>query len=125
MCDHGNMPRHNRSRRRDSSRRRSNSRGSGATTARGGQPDQLNELLGLDPGYRHEEDFDGGWHVRQVAAWRAVKDYTCPGCLRTIPSGVAHLVAWRSDWIFGDEAAGAERRHWHVKCWQNRRQDLR
>ena len=63
---------------------------------------------------------DGGWHVREIPAWRAVKDYTCPGCGRTIPPGLAHLVAWRSDWIMGDEDAGAHRRHWHPLCWRTR-----
>src|SRR5690625_5985720 len=51
----------------------------------------------FDTNYHHEEAFDGAWHVRQVAAWRAVKNYTCPGCLRIIPQGQTHVVAWRSD----------------------------
>lgn len=88
-------------------------------------PDGLNLRLGMDPGYHHESAADGDWHVRQIPAWRAVKDYTCPGCFRTIITGQAHLVAWRSDHLFGDEAAGEERRHWHPKCWENRRQDRR
>jgi hypothetical protein len=88
-----------------------------------GRQEPLEGLLGLDPGYRQEEGHDGGWHVRQIPAWRAVKDYTCPGCGRTIPPGMTHLVAWRSDSIFGDEAAGADRRHWHPKCWSTRQQD--
>ncbi|MFC7402739.1 hypothetical protein [Citricoccus sp. GCM10030269] len=76
-----------------------------------------------DPGYRQEDGHDGGWHVRQIPAWRAVKDYVCPGCGRTIPPGLPHLVAWRSDLIFGDDAAAADRRHWHPKCWSTRQQD--
>ena len=123
------MPRSNRPRRRSAagpgrtggpSRRRE---GTQATAP--GRADELDRLLGLDPGYRHESAPDGGWHVRRIPAWRAVKDYTCPGCGRTIPPGLAHVVAWRSDSIFGDEAAGAERRHWHPKCWGTRRQDGR
>ena len=78
----------------------------------------------FDTNYRHEEAFDGAWHVRQVPAWRAVKNYTCPSCLRIIPQGQAHVVTWRSDWIMGDEDAGQLRRHWHSACWRNRRQDL-
>lgn len=125
------MPRSNRPRRRSgagpgrtggAARRNDGQQASAAAT---GRADELDRLLGLDPGYRHESAPDGGWHVRRVPAWRAVKDYTCPGCGRTIPPGLAHVVAWRSDWIFGDEAAGAERRHWHPKCWGTRRQDGR
>jgi len=79
----------------------------------------------FDTNYTHEESFDGGWHVRQIPAWRAVKDYTCPGCFRTIPQGQPHVVTWRSDWLMGDEDAGQLRRHWHKACWHNRRQDGR
>ncbi|MGO1807070.1 MAG: hypothetical protein ACTJFS_09950 [Micrococcaceae bacterium] len=88
-------------------------------------PDGVNLRLGMDPGYQHQSAADGDWHVRKIPAWRAVKDYTCPGCFRTILAGQVHLVAWRSDHLFGDEAAGDERRHWHNKCWENRRQDRR
>jgi hypothetical protein len=75
--------------------------------------------------YTDEQAFDGAWHVRHITAWRAVKDYTCPGCLGTIPQGQPHVVAWRSDWLMGDEDAGQQRRHWHTACWKNRQQDLR
>lgn len=79
----------------------------------------------FDTNYSHEESFDGGWHVRHIAAWRAVKQYTCPGCYGAIPQGQPHIVAWRSDWLMGDEDAAQLRRHWHTACWNNRRQDLR
>ena len=69
---------------------------------------------------RRDIGSDGGWHVRQIPAWRAVKDYTCPGCGQVIRQGQAHLVAWRADWIMGDEDAGADRRHWHPVCWRTR-----
>ncbi|WP_283111257.1 hypothetical protein [Micrococcus luteus] len=82
--------------------------------------DPIEELLGLDPAYSRQSGSDGGWHVRQIPAWRAVKDYTCPGCGRVIRQGQAHLVAWRADWIMGDEDAGAGRRHWHPVCWRTR-----
>lgn len=127
VWNHGGVPRSNRPRRRPGQpsrqpqgRPRSQPRGRGPAP---GEQDRLDGLLGLDPGYRQEDGHDGGWHVRRIAAWRAVKDYTCPGCGRTIPTGMAHLVAWRSDWILGDEAAAAERRHWHPTCWSTRRQD--
>ncbi|QCU78408.1 hypothetical protein E7744_09745 [Citricoccus sp. SGAir0253] len=124
------MPRSNRPRRRTGGpsgrpgtggpARRRNGPASGTGT---GGTDELDRLLGLDSGYRHEDGHDGGWHVRRIPAWRAVKDYTCPGCGRPIPPGLAHLVAWRSDSVLGDEAAAADRRHWHPMCWSSRRQD--
>lgn len=56
--------------------------------------------------------------VRQVGASDA--EYRCPGC-EQILTGVAHVVAWPSDHLFGDGAGLAERRHWHTACWQARR----
>ena len=47
------------------------------------------------------------------------KTYTCPGCGQEIPGDQAHLVAWAVDGLFGPDAAGQERRHWHRACWQN------
>jgi len=78
-----------------------------------------------DTNYSYEEDFDGAWHVRHISSWRAVKTYTCPGCYGLIPQGQPHIVAWRSDWVMGDEQAAQLRRHWHTACWKNRRQDRR
>jgi hypothetical protein len=63
---------------------------------------------------------DGSWHVRRISPTRAGKDYTCPGCARTIPPGVEHVVAWRADDWRGDEQAAAGRRHWHTHCWKTR-----
>ena len=63
---------------------------------------------------------DGEWRVRQVTTRSAAKDYTCPGCSRTIPPGTAHLVVWADDHLFGEEAGIAERRHWHTHCWRTR-----
>lgn len=126
ICEDVTMPRSNRPRRskkaNNSSARRS---GPQNRINKPGQPDRVDQLLGMDLNYSHQDDFDGGWHVRQIPAWRAVKDYTCPGCYRQIPQGQPHVVAWRSDWIFGDEAAGEQRRHWHSACWKNRQQDHR
>ena len=104
------MPRSNRPRR---TARVSGARKGGAADQRSqrrpGEPDAVEALLGLDTGYQQQDHHDGGWHVRQIPSWRAVKDYTCPGCSRSIRAGAAHLVAWRSDWIFGDDRAGEDR----------------
>ncbi len=58
------------------------------------------------------------WTVQPVSASQARKAYTCPGCGRTVESGVAHLVAWRADGVLGDQADLAARRHWHTRCWK-------
>jgi hypothetical protein len=56
---------------------------------------------------------DGDWHVRSISGAAAAKTYRCPGCDQEIPTGVAHVVAWR----VGEEDL---RRHWHRPCWQAR-----
>jgi hypothetical protein len=58
------------------------------------------------------------WTVQPVSDAQALKEYTCPGCHRTIPAGSAHVVAWRSDGVLGDAADLAARRHWHAHCWK-------
>lgn len=66
---------------------------------------------------RTETDRDGrAWTVRTVSG--GDKRYRCPGCHRDIEPGTAHVVAWRSDHLFGDDAGLAERRHWHTACWR-------
>ena len=74
----------------------------------------------LRPGPRLESDSRGTWEVRFIPADSAVKVYTCPGCSRPIPAGVAHLVVLQADSIFGDAYAVSERRHWHQRCWRAR-----
>ncbi len=64
---------------------------------------------------------DGEWNVQPLTATNAQKSYTCPGCGLEINPGVAHVVAWRADGLFGAEQDLAERRHWHTKCWSIRR----
>ncbi|WHS28266.1 MULTISPECIES: hypothetical protein [Auritidibacter] len=115
----GIVPRRNRPRQ---SQRHKSGRGVKRTKQHGHRPEW--GMKGLDPNYRLEHSASGDWHVREIPSWRAVKTYTCPGCLRQIPTGQAHVVAWRADWIMGDEQAGEYRRHWHRACWTNRRQDL-
>ncbi len=69
-------------------------------------------------GARTESGPDGTWTVRTVTS--PDKTYTCPGCHRPVPPGVRHVVAWREDHLFGQEAGLAERRHWHTGCWRMR-----
>ncbi|WP_417564587.1 hypothetical protein [Microbacterium sp.] len=70
-------------------------------------------------GFKRTELKRGGeWTVQPVSATQAQKEYTCPGCGRTIEVGTAHLVAWRADGILGDAADLAARRHWHTHCWK-------
>ncbi|MBZ2196284.1 hypothetical protein [Occultella gossypii] len=68
---------------------------------------------------RTETRADGSqWAVRPVQG--SDKTYRCPGCVQEIAPGVAHVVAWGDDHLFGAEAALSERRHWHTACWQAR-----
>jgi hypothetical protein len=69
-------------------------------------------------GTRPESGPDGDWTVRNVAA--SEKAYVCPGCRQTIPAATPHVVAWRADHLLGDDAAVADRRHWHTSCWRAR-----
>lgn len=71
-------------------------------------------------GTRNESGPDGQWVVRSLSAAAATKSYACPGCRQEIAPGTAHVVAWRADHVLGDDAAVAERRHWHTACWQAR-----
>ncbi len=71
-------------------------------------------------GTRTESGPDGDWVVRSLSAAAATKSYLCPGCRQEIGPGTAHVVAWRADHVLGDDAAVAERRHWHAACWQAR-----
>jgi hypothetical protein len=63
---------------------------------------------------------DGEWAVRTITARNAQKVYTCPGCNHPVQPGVAHLVVWQEDALFGSEAGLRERRHWHTNCWRGR-----
>jgi len=56
----------------------------------------------------------GTVEVRRVQPYEARKEYVCPGCHRTIPVGVGHLVCVPSE-------APDLRRHWHKGCWERRR----
>lgn len=74
----------------------------------------------LDPLPRLEKARDGDWYVQYIPAANARKTYTCPECGRSIQPGVAHLVVWQEDHLFGRSRAIEERRHWHGRCWQTR-----
>ena len=55
------------------------------------------------------------WTVQTIRS--SDKAYRCPGCHQEIPAGTAHVVAWANDSLFGAQAALADRRHWHNRCW--------
>ncbi len=74
----------------------------------------------LDPAPFIEESADGDWYVQYIPAVNAKKTYKCPACERQINPGVAHLVAWQTDHMFGAQRAIEERRHWHKRCWETR-----
>ncbi|MEV8144074.1 ATP/GTP-binding protein [Specibacter sp. NPDC078709] len=117
------MPRSNHPRRRTSNARgSSNSRGRGQPGAGTSDPDDdgfdLNRVrLGVPA---TESAPDGVWAVRSISAGNAQKSYTCPGCHRLVPPGLAHLVVWQEDALFGAEAGLRDRRHWHSNCWRGR-----
>lgn len=75
-------------------------------------PQALRDLADLvaPSGYDDELALDG-YEVKRVDADRAAKDYVCPACGNTVPSGESHVVVWPS----GDEEL---RRHWHRHCWR-------
>ena len=68
---------------------------------------------------RVEQRAGAEWHVQPIAARNATKAYVCPGCGGSVQPGVAHVVVWRADSIFGDRAI-EDRRHWHTGCWRAR-----
>ena len=59
-----------------------------------------------------------GWlndvEVHAVQPFLAHKTYLCPGCNRTIPTGLGHVV------VVPREAPDL-RRHWHRGCWTQER----
>jgi hypothetical protein len=69
---------------------------------------------------RRESAPDGEWMVRTMTAKNAEKTYICPECSTAVLPGVAHLVVWKDDHLFGAAAGLAERRHWHTNCWMSR-----
>ncbi|ALU40467.1 ATP/GTP-binding protein [Kocuria flava] len=114
------MPRSNRSSRaRRSGGPPGGARASKWQRAAGREPWSVERVL--EPAPVVERAADGDWTVRHVRPANAVKDYTCPGCGRTIRPGTAHLVVWQQDSLLGARAAFEDRRHWHERCWRTRR----
>lgn len=62
------------------------------------------------------------YQVRHLAS--AAKEYTCPGCLRPVVLGSAHVVAWPEEAPFGLPQGVQARRHWHSECWRKRLRPL-
>ena len=67
-------------------------------------------------GRTSESGADGEWTVQRVRG--SDREYRCPGCDQVLAAGTAHVVAWRTDGLFGE--ALDDRRHWHTSCWQAR-----
>ncbi|MDR7082960.1 hypothetical protein J2X01_002250 [Arthrobacter ginsengisoli] len=112
------MPRSNRPRRPVPGRA-----GSGKSAkpgAKGGPVPELDLERARSGFARRESAPDGEWSVRPITAGRAEKTYICPGCSTAVLPGVAHLVVWSEDHLFGAAAGLAERRHWHTNCWTSR-----
>lgn len=101
---------------RSNKSRRQNSRGRGSKRDADWEPLDLNRIQG---GMRRSEVKRGReYTVQPIRAERAVKVYICPGCSDEIPLGTAHVAVWQADSILGDNAALADRRHWHNHCWR-------
>ncbi len=78
------------------------------------------DVAALTRGWARTETGAGGreWMVRGVGG--AEKAYRCPGCQQLIRPGLAHLVVWPADHLFGEQAGLGDRRHWHTPCWRGR-----
>ncbi|MDJ0313078.1 ATP/GTP-binding protein [Arthrobacter sp. H35-D1] len=111
------MPRSNRPRRSPGSPARSSKWTKGAQRNDDDGEDLNRTRLGVPA---TEAAPDGVWAVRSISAGNAQKAYTCPGCNHPVMPGVAHLVVWQEDALFGAEAGLRERRHWHSNCWRGR-----
>lgn len=59
---------------------------------------------------------DGEYQVQYLSQARKV--YLCPGCNQQINIGQAHVVAWRTDSLFGERSGLEQRRHWHRFCFE-------
>jgi hypothetical protein len=118
------MPRSNRPRRSSAGRSSAGRSGSGKAAAGGKHGSGPVPELDLERARagiaRRENAPDGVWMVRTMTARKAEKAYICPGCSTAVLPGIAHLVVWADDHIFGAAAGLSERRHWHTNCWTSR-----
>jgi hypothetical protein len=123
LGQNGGMPRSNRPRRPATGKGAAARRGpAGKAAGRTGNGDvpELDLERARAGIARRESAPDGEWMVRTMTARNAEKTYVCPGCSTTVPPGIAHLVVWKDDHLFGAAAGLAERRHWHTNCWISR-----
>lgn len=123
LGQNGDMPRSNRPR-RPASGKGPGAKGNLAGKATGkkgsGEVPELDLERARAGIARRESAPDGEWMVRTMTARNAEKTYICPGCSTAVVPGVAHLVVWKDDHLFGAAAGLAERRHWHTNCWLSR-----
>ena len=118
LGQNGYMPRSNRPRRPASGKGAASGRGAGRrNSADVPELDLERARAGIA---RRESAPDGEWMVRTMTAKNAEKTYICPECSTAVLPGVAHLVVWKDDHLFGAAAGLAERRHWHTNCWVSR-----
>jgi hypothetical protein len=121
LGQNGCMPRSNRPRRPVSGKGASGKGASGRGVGRKGPDVPELDLERARGGIaRRESAPDGEWMVRTMTAKNAEKTYICPECSTAVLPGVAHLVVWKDDHLFGAAAGLAERRHWHTNCWMSR-----
>jgi hypothetical protein len=118
LGQNGYMPRSNRPRRPVSGKGSAPGRGTGGK--RSGDVPELDLERARAGIARRESAPDGEWMVRTMTARNAEKTYICPECSTAVLPGVAHLVVWKDDHLFGAAAGLAERRHWHTNCWMTR-----
>lgn len=114
LGQNGCMPRSNRP------RRPASGKGAGAGRKGSGEVPELDLERARAGIARRESAPDGEWMVRTMTARNAAKTYICPECSTAVLPGVAHLVVWKDDHLFGAAAGLAERRHWHTNCWMSR-----
>ncbi len=119
LGQNGSMPRSNRPRRAKTGRATPGNAAGGGKHGSGPAPelDLERARAGIA---RRESAPDGVWMVRSMTARKAEKAYICPGCSTAVLPGVAHLVVWADDHLFGAAAGLSERRHWHTNCWTSR-----
>jgi hypothetical protein len=115
LGQNGGMPRSNRPRRPTSGKP-----GGAAGKKGSGEVPELDLERARAGIARRESAPDGEWMVRTMTAKNAEKTYICPGCSTAVLPGVAHLVVWKDDHLFGAAAGLADRRHWHTNCWMSR-----